>query len=146
MPCSVNSIDTNTSEINEINNLIINNIGIYYTENNTIYFIILFKQNVNRVQNNHSIQRSFSAFTVTGPRDDAYSSLLRIAVLCNRAEFKVAQVWLHIIQNSIQNFQGFRFLDPHTGFKTRMYGRSFGFSLLFLFLHGSCIAKVLVNL
>ena len=31
-------------------------------------------------------------FTATGPRDEAFFALMRIAILCNRAEFKLAQV------------------------------------------------------
>uniref|UniRef100_A0A914MSF4 Cation-transporting P-type ATPase C-terminal domain-containing protein n=2 Tax=Meloidogyne incognita group TaxID=654580 RepID=A0A914MSF4_MELIC len=37
-------------------------------------------------------------FTATGPRDEAFFALMRIAILCNRAEFKLAQTHIPVLR------------------------------------------------
>jgi sodium/potassium-transporting ATPase subunit alpha len=37
-------------------------------------------------------------FTATGPRDEAFFALMRIAILCNRTEFKPAQTHVPVLR------------------------------------------------
>ncbi|KAL3101947.1 hypothetical protein niasHS_003356 [Heterodera schachtii] len=43
-------------------------------------------------------QLSISQFTSTGPKDEAYFALMRISILCNRAEFKPAQTHIPVLR------------------------------------------------